>query len=136
MKLADVQVGHELEAVVFEANADRMRLMSALMRDPNPIHFDASSVEALGLGSRTINQGPATLSYLINVLAEWAGGTAAIRSFTARLSGNVFAGDLVECHARVTEMDPETGTITLTVEARVDGTVVAGGVAVVAEGAK
>jgi acyl dehydratase len=52
---------------------ERMRTMAAILRDPNPVHWDRKAVAALGFGDHTINQGPLGLSYMINMLHEWAG---------------------------------------------------------------
>lgn len=35
-----------------------MKVIAALMDEPNPIHWDDRAVEALGLGNRQVNQGP------------------------------------------------------------------------------
>jgi acyl dehydratase len=130
---ASARVGDELPPRVIEAvDAADMRLMAALLRDPNPIHFDVASVQALGLGDRVINQGPATLSYVADTVAAWAGGVAAVRGLDARLQGNVFAGDRVECGGRVTAIDDQAGLVHLEVFARVDGRDVIVGTASVA----
>ena len=47
---------------------ERMRTMAAILRDPYPVHWDRRVVSAMGLGERTINQGPLGLSYMINML--------------------------------------------------------------------
>ena len=54
---------------------ERMRTMAAILRDPNPLHWDRDAVAALplGLGHRTINQGPLGLSYMVNMLHLWTG---------------------------------------------------------------
>ena len=52
---------------------ERMRTMAAVLRDPYPVHWDRKVVAAMGLGERTINQGPLGLSYMINMLHAWAG---------------------------------------------------------------
>ncbi|ARN76279.1 hypothetical protein BST96_02950 [Oceanicoccus sagamiensis] len=63
-------------------SAERMRTMAAILRDPNPLHWDREAVANLNVGSatlpaslgkRTINQGPLGLSYMINMLHEWMG---------------------------------------------------------------
>lgn len=58
------------EWVMPEVSAERMRTMAAILRDPNPLHWDRDAVAALplGLGRRTINQGPLGLSYMVNML--------------------------------------------------------------------
>ena len=73
MKIA---VGDSIPEWVMESvSAERMCTMAAILRDPNPIHWDRDAVDSLplGLGKRTINQGPLGLSYIINMLHAWAG---------------------------------------------------------------
>ena len=47
---------------------ERMRTMAAILRDPNPVHWDRRVCAKLGFGERTINQGPLGLSYMVNML--------------------------------------------------------------------
>jgi len=63
------------EWVMESVSPERMRTMAAILRDPNPVHWDREAVDALslGLGKRTINQGPLGLSYIVNMLHAWAG---------------------------------------------------------------
>jgi len=70
-----------------------MRTLAEVLHDPNPIHLDARAVKAAGLGDRVINQGPANLAYVFNML-EHAGLEAV--SLEARFTGNVRSGDDVE----------------------------------------
>jgi acyl dehydratase len=133
MSLRNKHVGDALETYVVESvDPERMKLMSALMRDPNPIHFDPAAVSALGLGERTVNQGPATLSYLVNMLVDASGGPEHLRRVHVRLHGNVFAGDRVECRGRVTGINDDKGTASIEIEACVGDTAVIAGSAVVA----
>jgi acyl dehydratase len=119
--LAQIEVGKELPALVVESvDPEKMKLMAAMLRDPNPIHFDADSVRELGLGDRVINQGPSNLSYLLQMVTRWSGGVATLRSVAVRFLGNVFAGDRVECRGRVTAIDSDSRLVTLDVEALVD----------------
>jgi acyl dehydratase len=63
-------VGDSIPEWVMESvSPERMCTMAAILRDPNPIHWDRNAVDALplGLGKRTINQGPLGLSYMINM---------------------------------------------------------------------
>lgn len=127
-----MKVGDELEPVTHVTDPEQMKLMAALLRDPNPIHFDVESVRKLGLGDRVITQGPMTLSFVADMVARWAGGQeAALHSLRVRMLGNVFGGDTVVCSGRVTEVDEASGLVTLEVQAAVDGTPVVGGTAVV-----
>jgi acyl dehydratase len=130
--IADAQVGQELPPLVIDSvDPEKMKLMAAILRDPNPIHFDADQVRELGLGDRVVNQGPSNMSYLLNMVTRWAGGVAALRSADVRLLGNVFAGDRVECRGRVTEVDGDAGLATLDVEASVGEQAVLKGTVVV-----
>ncbi len=72
--------------------ADRMRTMAAILRDPNPIHWDRSVGAARGFGDHTVNQGPLNLSYVINMLTAWAGPTC-IRRLRIRFPLAVLDGD-------------------------------------------
>jgi acyl dehydratase len=70
------KVGDSIPEWVMESvSPARMCTMAAILRDPNPIHWDREAVDAmpLGLGKRTINQGPLGLSYMINMLHAWTG---------------------------------------------------------------
>ena len=118
MTLLEVQAGQELPEVVIPAvDAEKMKLMAALLRDPNPIHFDVDSVRALGLGDRPVNQGPSNLSYLLDMVTRWSGWVPTLRQVSVRFLGNVFAGDRVVCRGRV--VDAADGVVTLDVDARV-----------------
>jgi acyl dehydratase len=92
--------------------------MAALLRDPNPIHFDAERVRELGMGDRTVNQGPSNLSYLLDMVTRWSGGIPTLRHVAVRYLGNVFAGDRVVCRGQVTEV--ADGVVTLDVQALVE----------------
>jgi acyl dehydratase len=126
------EVGTELPPLVIEAvDAEKMKLMAAILRDPNPIHYDADRVEELGMGNRVINQGPSNMSYLLNMVTRWSGGVPTLRSVSVRFLGNVFAGDRVECTGRVTAVDAGTGLVTLAVAASVGNRPVLQGTVVV-----
>lgn len=116
------EIGAELETERTPAvDPEKMKLMAAILRDPNPIHFDPKAVAVLGLGDRVINQGPATLSYVADYAAKWAGGVDRIRSIDARMLGNVFAGESVDCGGTIAAIDEDAGTAQLELFGRVDG---------------
>jgi acyl dehydratase len=114
--------------VIESVDPEKMKLMAALLRDPNPIHLDAEAVKALGLGDRVINQGPTNLSYLVNMVMREFGD---VRQIDVRFLGNVFAGDRVECSGVVTDVDPQTERITLEVRAAANDQPVLAGTIVV-----
>ena len=126
-----VKIGDELPPVEHTVDPQNMKLMAALLRDPNPIHFDASSVQRLGLGDRVVTQGPMTLAFVSDAVTSWA-GIASLRSLRVRMLANVFGGDTVRCTGRVTAIDGVLGLITVEVGAAVDDRAVVQGTAVVA----
>jgi acyl dehydratase len=133
MTLARFEIGEELPALVIESvDAEKMKLMAAILRDPNPIHFDAERVRELGMGERTVNQGPSNMSYLLNMVTQWSGGVPTLRAVAVRFLGNVFAGDRVECRGRVVAIDAASGLVTLEVGASVRERQVLAGTVVVA----
>lgn len=85
-------------------SADAMRDWAIFLRDPNPIHLDPDVVRAKGLGDRVINQGPANLAYIINMLlSAFPGGQ--ISALESRFVDNAYAGDCLTAGGRVVEAD-------------------------------
>lgn len=83
-----------------------------LMGDVNPIHSDEALVRRLGLRG-LVNQGPANMTYVIDMLLPWAGGPEAIRRLRFRFHENVVPGDRPVARAHVTGtqvLDGETLT--------------------------
>ena len=93
-------------------SAERMRTMAALLRDPNPLHWDRDAVAALplGLGRRTINQGPLGLAYVINMLHSWS-GAGSIRRIKMQFPQVVLDGDCVTAKGIVTHIDNHAGSL-------------------------
>jgi acyl dehydratase len=89
---------------------ERMRTMAAILRDPNPVHWDAAVVAKLGFGEHTINQGPLGLSYMINMLHTWAGPDC-IRRIVMRFPQVVLDGDRVVARGKVTGVRQEAGRL-------------------------
>ncbi len=88
--------------------AERMQTMAAILRDPNPVHWDRRVVAAMGFGEHTINQGPLGLSYMLNMLHEWA-GHGSVRRLVMRFPMVVLDGDHIVARGRVTEIRKEAG---------------------------
>lgn len=85
-------------------SADAMREWASFLRDPNPIHLDPEFVRAKGLGDRVINQGPANLAYIVNMLlAAFPGGR--IATLESRFIDNAYAGDRLTAGGRVVGTD-------------------------------
>ena len=100
------RVGEPIPEWVMEnVSAERMRTMAAILRDPNPIHWDRDAVESLplDLGRRTINQGPLGLSYMVNMLHAWAGPDC-IRRLIMRFPQVVLDGERVVARGEITAL--------------------------------
>ena len=105
-----VDVGTELPPFVVDpVPVEAMKTVAALLRDPNPIHFDAGAVAALGMGDRPVNQGPTNMAYVCNMLTAWTGDPGSVRRLQVRFLGNVFAGDRVIAGGVVTGIREEGG---------------------------
>ena len=87
---------------------ERMRTMAAILRDPNPVHWDPSVVEQLGFGHHRINQGPLGLSYMVNMLHTWA-GPASLRRLFMRFPLVILDGDRITARGRVTNRREDSG---------------------------
>jgi acyl dehydratase len=94
--------GSALPTRTLRVDADHIRLMALILRDPNPIHYDPGAPAAAGLGDREVNQGGTTMAYLLTLLGDWAGSRAAVVRFRCRFRANVFAGDVVTAGGTVT----------------------------------
>ena len=98
-------VGDELAPFrIASVDPEAMKVWAVALHDPNPIHLDRAMVAAKGLGDRVINQGPANLAYVINMLRAAFPG-AHIRSLDVRYIDNVFEGDDVTAGGTVTSVD-------------------------------
>src|SRR3546814_7581491 len=102
-----------------------LKLVAALMDDPNPIHFDTAAARAAGLGDRPVAQGPLTFGYLLVMAARAVGGHDGLRQARIRFLGNVFAGDRLECTGVIHEVTPDPQPIPLRCRAEAAGRPVA-----------
>lgn len=90
-----LEAGTELGPWIVESvDPEKMKTFAVALADPNPIHLDPEAVKAAGLGDRVINQGPAGLGYVMNMLREAAPG-AIVGDLKVRFTSNVFGGDRV-----------------------------------------
>lgn len=95
--------------VVESVDAQRMKTMAALLRDPYRVHWDREATAAMGLGGRVINQGPLNLSYIMNALHAHQ-GPGCIRRLTVVFNRPVFDGDRVEAGGELVSTDGARST--------------------------
>jgi acyl dehydratase len=107
----NVEVGEGIPSWAMESvSAARMRTVAAILRDPNPVHWDRSAVAKLGLPPRTINQGPVCVGYIANMLMAW-GGPTCIRRLRLGFPGVVFEEDRVVAKGEVRAVHREGGEV-------------------------
>ena len=102
-----VQAGDRIPAwEMAEVSAEKMKTMAAILRDPNPLHWDRDAVASLplGLGRRTINQGPLGLGYIVNMLHAWQ-GAGCIKRIKMTFPQVVLDGDHVIARGEVTSVE-------------------------------
>ena len=130
LSIDDVQAGQVLEPLVVEkVDTEKMKTMAAILRDPNPIHYDVDVVRALGMGDAPVNQGPINLGFLLEMVSRFGGGPESVRRIKLRFLGNVFGGERVECTGTVTSVDRDAHLAELEVQAASNGRPVLGGTA-------
>ncbi len=107
---SEIVVGTRIpDWVMADVRADRMRVTSAIHRDPNPVHWDPESTRSRGLDGQVINQGPLNVSYLINMLMAWR-GPRCVRRLRVEFSGRIYDGDHVTAKGIVSGIDVVAGT--------------------------
>jgi 3-hydroxybutyryl-CoA dehydratase len=115
-----LEVGSELGPLTIESvSPEHMKTLAVVLDDPNPIHLDPEAVKALGMGDRVINQGPAGVGYVLNMLAA-AAPEATVVDIDVRFLANVLGGDRVISAGKVDAVGDD-GTITCSVWLDVDG---------------
>lgn len=133
--MIEVAPGHMLEPYVAESvDAEKMKLMAAILQDPNPIHFDVDVVRALGYGELPINQGPINMAWFMSCAVHFAGGRDRLLRTQMRFLGNVYAGERFVAEGIVTAVDAESATAELAIECFAGGRPVLAGTATVAIG--
>ena len=106
----NVQVGDEIPSWVMPAvSAEKMKTMAAILRDPNPVHWDPAAVARRGLGEHVINQGPLGVGYMVNMLHAWAGENCIRRLFIRFPFPVIFDEDHITARGRVTRLFEEDG---------------------------
>ena len=104
-----MKAGNSLPVWRHRVEAAAMVPVADILRDPNPIHLDPAAVAAVGLGDRVINQGPANLAYVVNMLAAAFPGHR-LEALESRFLANVRADDLVEAGGTIEAIDAERVT--------------------------
>jgi acyl dehydratase len=109
--MPDLTPGDALAPFVIQSvSPEAMRTLTALLRDPTPIHFAPEVVEQLGMGTRVINQGPANVGYVVNGLLTGLPDHE-LEHLQVRFLGNVLGEDRVVAGGQVRDVDDGRATI-------------------------
>lgn len=99
-----MKAGDALPGLTHVVEPVAMKVVAEVLRDPNPIHLDPAAAAAAGLGDRVINQGPANLGYIVNML-QAALPQYRIAGLESRYLANVRGGDVVSAGGTVTAVE-------------------------------
>ena len=106
----------EMKPLFFnDVNEQNLKTWSDILHDPNPIHLDKDYIKNAGLGEKRINQGPANVAYLINMLeANFPDGFGS--DLDVRFMQNVLEGDVVEASGKIREVREDSAATTIQCE--------------------
>ena len=119
-------VGDELPPFVIESvSPEAMKQWAIFLADPNPIHLDVEVVKAKDLGDKVINQGPANVAYMMNMLMAAFPGCR-IESMDSRFLDNVYGEDKVVASGKITAIEDNRISCEFTLDVEGRGTVNSG----------
>lgn len=122
----DIQAGDEVTRRIEDLREEEIKMMTAITRDPNPIHFDRQVVEKMGM-SGLVNQGASNLSYFLQGVNEFAEGPEEVVNIDVRFESQVYEGDSLTTTVTVEEVQSDGDDLVYELSGRVekdDGTVV------------
>jgi 3-hydroxybutyryl-CoA dehydratase len=100
-----VEVGTTLPSFTFDRiDMPTIHGIMEIMGDVNPVHDDEELVERLGLRG-PVNQGPANLAYMMNMLRDFAGEDGELERLEFRFMDTVTIGDVVTAGGTVTAVE-------------------------------
>ena len=111
-----IEVGTVLEEKTFYLDREMLKAYADASGDHNPIHQNEDFAVSVGLPN-VIAHGMLTMALVGKYVTDWAGGSAAVKEFSARFVKPVIvpAGEKVDLtvSATVSEIDSDHVSITL-----------------------
>jgi acyl dehydratase len=86
---------------VGDIDRDRIVSVMEIMGDTNPIHENVELARSLGFRG-LVNQGPANMAYVVNMLVAWTADPGSVRRLQFRFHDNVVPGDRLTARGTVT----------------------------------
>ena len=118
--MTDIRPGDQIPPFVVEAvRLEDIHTIMDVMGDVNPVHIDEELVRRLGLRG-LVNQGPANLGYVVNMLLRWIGDPAAIRRLAFRFHSISSPGDRLQASGTVTDVRADVGGSAVTCDLWLD----------------
>jgi acyl dehydratase len=116
----DIRPGEEIPPFVVDAvRLEDIHTIMDVMGDVNPVHIDEDLVRRLGLRG-LVNQGPANLGYVVNMLLRWTGDPSAIRRLAFRFHSISSPGDQLQASGTVTDVSSADGGSRVICDIRLD----------------
>lgn len=111
-----IEVGTVLEEKIFYLDRELLKAYADASGDHNPIHHNEEFALSVGLPN-VIAHGMLTMALVGKYVADWAGGSAAVKEYSARFIKPVIvpAGERVDLtvSASVSEVDGDRISLTL-----------------------
>ena len=104
----DVEVGHELPAIVKRPSTRRLAMYAGASGDFYEVHYDKDFAVDIGL-SGVIVHGALKNAYLAQVVTDWMGPDGVLRKIAVRYRGTDVPGDELTCSGRVTKVYERDG---------------------------
>jgi len=121
--LADLEVGSELPAQVFDLRRDSMVRYAGASGDFNPIHWSEEFATSVGLPN-VIAHGMLTMATAVRVVSDWTGDPGAIVEYGVRFTRPVVVpygqATQLAVSGSVRSIDAEAGTAVIDLRATVD----------------
>lgn len=103
-------IGDVFEGRPYTVNAPAMKVVAALLRDPNPIHFDPDAAASAGRGARLVGQGPVTAALAYQAVLDMVPG-GRLRASRLQYTANAVEGDVLTPRVMVVRKEVhESGT--------------------------
>ena len=122
-----IKVGDAIAERVFWIDRDLLKKYADASGDQNPIHQDEAFAKSVGLPD-VIAHGMLTMALAGTFISDWAGGSAAVKEFSARFTKPVIvpAGKKVDLTVSATVAEVDGANIRLTINATSEGVKVLG----------
>ncbi len=117
-----IKVGDEIAERVFWIDRDLLKRYADASGDQNPIHQDEIFAKSVGLPD-VIAHGMLTMALAGKFVSDWAGGSAAIKEFSARFVKPVIvpAGKEVDLTLSATVVEVDGANVRLNINATSNG---------------